>query len=149
MGIGSSMMLNLVFIIAIMFDVILPTPVVASTTVSTCSLMLYGPGLSVNSNPNSGTRIRLSGRVAAMNLPIGRDSSVTTTPEIPIGFCRTEKRLSTTDRITQKVRPRVRTRNVKAAMVGSSVVGTVKRTCSIGESLIVVVTGEMERIGVR
>jgi hypothetical protein len=144
MGIGSSMILNLVFIIAIMFVVILPTPVVARTTARICSLMLNGPGLSVNSKPIKGTRIRLSGKVAAMNLPIGRDNNVTTTPEIPIGFCRTEKRLSTTERIAQKVRPRVRTRNVKAGMVGSSVFGTVKRTCSIGESLTVVVTEEMK-----
>lgn len=38
------------------------------------------------------------------------------------------------DRIAQDVIPKNHVRNVKQGNVGSSVIGTVSRTCSIGES---------------
>lgn len=102
--------------------------------IKTCSFRLKGPGFSEKDQLVNGTRIALVGRVAAINFPIGRTRICADTDETYSWFWRYPKNWFTKARTAHEIIPRNHVRKVKAGNEGSSVVGTVSLTCSIGLS---------------
>lgn len=102
--------------------------------VSTCSFKLNGPGFNENDQLVAGILRVFSGRDAAMSFPSG---STTIWAEIDVKdktFWRYPKNWFKNARKIQARIPKTHVRNVKHGSVGSSVIGTVRRTSSIGES---------------
>jgi energy-converting hydrogenase Eha subunit E len=81
-----------------------------------------------------GTLYIVVGSVAAINFPSGRETICAGMEEIYRGFVLNPKNWFTNERTMQHVKPIVHVLNVSAGCVGSSVIGTVSLTCSIGES---------------
>ena len=109
-----------------------PAPEFAKMVMSTCSLMLKGPGFNVKDQFVSGTLKSLVGSVAAISLPRGRAIIWAQTDDTPRFCWRYAKNLLTKERMTHELIPKTHVRNEKAGMVGSSVAGTVSLTSSIG-----------------
>jgi hypothetical protein len=74
------------------------------------------------------------GSVAAINFPSGSETICAAIEEIDRGFVLNPKNWFTNERIMQHAKPIAHVLNVSAGCVGSSVMGTVSLTCSIGES---------------
>lgn len=109
-------------------------PALANIVIRTCSFKLKGPGFRENDHLVPGTRIAFFGKVAANSFPIGSTTIWAGTDVTVRKFWRYSKNWFTNARVAQEIRPRSHVRNVKQGKVGSSVTGTVSRTCSIGES---------------
>jgi energy-converting hydrogenase Eha subunit E len=99
-----------------------------------CSFKLNGPGFNVKDQGVKGTLYIVVGSVAAISFPSGRETICAAIEEIDRGFVLNPKNWFTNERIMQHPKPIVHVLNVNAGCVGSSVIGTVSLTCSIGES---------------
>lgn len=110
-------------------------PEFAKMVINTCSLRVNGPGFKENDHPVPLILMGSVGRYLAMNLPSGRVIICAMMEEIWSLFCRYPKNWFEKARTTHEKKPSVHVRNVRAGMFGSSVVGTVNRTSSIGQSL--------------
>lgn len=98
--------------------------------------MLKGPGLTENNiDPNPGILNWVVGRVAAMKRPTGRVATKTVIWVMMRGSVRYAKNWLRKERRAHESRPKVHIRKVHTGRVGSSVLDTVSRTCSTGESL--------------
>jgi len=69
-----------------------------------------------------------------MSLPSGREIICADTEEMKRGVVLYAKNWLMNARTTHEVSPKVHVLNVSTGCVGSSVIGTVNLTCSIGES---------------
>ncbi|KAF8391690.1 hypothetical protein HHK36_023999 [Tetracentron sinense] len=103
--------------------------------IKTCSFKLNGPGFNENDHFVIGILMGLEGSVAAISFPSGRTTICAETEDMDNGFWRYPKNWFKKARSTQEMTPSTHVRNVRAGNVGSSVIGTVSRTCSTGESL--------------
>jgi hypothetical protein len=99
-----------------------------------CSFKLNGPGFNVKDQGVKGTLYIVVGSVAAISFPSGRETICAAIEETDKGLVLYPKNWFTKERIMQHPKPIVHVRNVSADCVGSSVIGTVSLTCSIGES---------------
>ena len=109
-----------------------PAPELAKMVIRTCSFMLNGPGFNVNSQrvPLKNT---LSVNVAAIRCPIGTTAICADIAVMDSGSFRYQKNWFKKDSSTHERVPSTHMRNVKQGIVGSSPVGTVNATCSMGE----------------
>jgi hypothetical protein len=97
--------------------------------------MLKGPGLTENNiDPNPGILNWVVGRVAAMKRPMGRVATTTVIWVMMMGSVRYAKNWLRKERRAHESKPKVHIRKVHTGWVGSSVLDTVSRTSSMGDS---------------
>lgn len=109
-------------------------PALANIEIKTCSFTLNGPGLRENSlAPNPGIVNLFLGRTAAMKRPMGRVATWTVIWVMMRGSVRQAKNWFKKERRQQETSPKNHILKVHTGRKGSSVLGTVKRTCSIGD----------------
>jgi hypothetical protein len=99
-----------------------------------CSFILNGPGFNVKDHGVKGTLYIVVGSVAAISFPSGRETICAAIEEIDKGLVLYPKNMFTNERIMQHPKPIAHVLNVSTGCAGSSVIGTVSLTCSIGES---------------
>ncbi|CAN0922644.1 hypothetical protein LINGRAHAP2_LOCUS33163 [Linum grandiflorum] len=97
---------------------------------STCSLMLNGPGFSVNSNLVPAKKARV-GRTLARRCPMGTTAIWAEMAEMDRGCVLYQKNWLANDKRTHDAMPKTHILNVITGNVGSSVLGTVTSTCGI------------------
>lgn len=109
-----------------------PAPEFAKMVMSTCSLTLNGPGFKQNSQrvPRKKTLVVI---LEAMSRPNGTTAIWAEMAVIESGSLRYQKNWFRNESSAQDKIPRTHIRNVKTGRVWSSVVGTVRATCSTGE----------------
>ncbi|PON73570.1 hypothetical protein PanWU01x14_057520, partial [Parasponia andersonii] len=98
----------------------------------TCSLTLNGPGLRVNSQRVPRRKERL-GSLAAMSWPRGTTAIWAEMAVMERGSVRYQKNWLRKESRAHESVPKNHIRKVNTGRVGSSVVGTVRATCSTGE----------------
>lgn len=109
-----------------------PAPELAKMVMSTCSLTLNGPGFKQNSHLVP-LKKALFVILEAMSCPSGTTAIWAEMDVMESGSLRYQKNWFRNERRTHDKIPRTHIRNVKTGRVGSSVVGTVRATCSTGE----------------
>uniref|UniRef100_A0A2P2IVI1 Uncharacterized protein n=1 Tax=Rhizophora mucronata TaxID=61149 RepID=A0A2P2IVI1_RHIMU len=100
--------------------------------IRTCSFTLKGPGFKVNSQrvPLKNARSVI---LAAISRPRGTTATWAEMAVIDRGSVRYQKNWLRKDNRTQEMVPKNHILNVRTGKEGSSVVGTVRATCLIGE----------------
>ena len=109
-----------------------PAPALAKMVIRTCSFMLNGPGLRVNSHGRPRKKAP-SGSAAAMRRPNGSTAICAETAVMVSGSLRYPKKALRKESPAQDTVPSIHIRNVSTGVAGSSPTGTVSATCSIGE----------------
>lgn len=110
----------------------MPAPELAKIVIRTCSLTLKGPGFNVNSHdfPLKKTRFVI---FEAMSWPKGTTAIWAEMAVIVRGSVLYQKNWFRNDNRTHERVPNTHIRNVRTGREGSSVVGTVRATCLMGE----------------
>lgn len=119
------------------YDVPAPNavPALAKMVMRTCSLILNGPGFSEKvRSPNPGIRNLVVGSTFARNRPTGRAATWTVIWVMTSGSVRYAKNWLRKERVQHERMPSNHIRKVHTGREGSSVIGTVRRTSSIGDS---------------
>uniref|UniRef100_A0A0E0L770 Uncharacterized protein n=1 Tax=Oryza punctata TaxID=4537 RepID=A0A0E0L770_ORYPU len=113
-------------------DETVPAPELAKMVMSTCSLTLNGPELSVNSHGRPGKKT-LSGSATAMRRPSGTTAICAEMAVMVSGSFRYQKNWLRKESTAHDAVPSTHILNVSTGVSGSSLTGTVSATCSTGE----------------